>query len=123
MEFRIWARDDLYEQTRYASEIGPVVLDFYEQYFGLPFPLPKQDMVAVPDFNAGAMENWGLVTYREADLLYIKGVSSLKNRNRIAEIISHELAHQWFGNLVTMQVIISPYLRNNHLIMQVSLQL
>ena len=61
MEFRIWARDDLYEQTRYASEIGPVVLDFYEQYFNLPFPLPKQDMVAVPDFNAGAMENWGLV--------------------------------------------------------------
>ena len=60
MEFRIWARDDLYEQTRYASEIGPVVLDFYEQYFNLPFPLPKQDMVAVPDFNAGAMENWGL---------------------------------------------------------------
>jgi aminopeptidase N len=101
--FRIWARDDLFEQTNYASETGPAVLDYYETYFGVTFPLPKQDMAAIPDFNAGAMENWGLVTYREADLLYETGVSSLKNRNRIAEIVSHELAHQWFGDLVTME--------------------
>lgn len=59
-------------------------------------------MIAIPDFNAGAMENWGLITYRETALLYKPGVSSPRNKQRIAVVVSHELAHQWFGNLVTM---------------------
>jgi aminopeptidase N len=58
-------------------------------------------MIAIPDFNAGAMENWGLITYRETALLYKKGVSSLHNKQRIALVVAHELAHQWFGNLVS----------------------
>jgi aminopeptidase N len=65
------------------------------------FPLPKQDMIAIPDFGAGAMENWGLITYRETALLYKEGVSAASNKQRIAIVVSHELAHQWFGNLVT----------------------
>ena len=56
-------------------------------------------MIAIPDFAAGAMENWGLITYRETALLYKEGVSSAVNKQRIATVISHELAHQWFGNL------------------------
>merc|ERR1719516_866106 len=58
-------------------------------------------MIAIPDFGAGAMENWGLITYRETALLYKDGVSSAANKQRIAVVVSHELAHQWFGNLVT----------------------
>jgi len=64
VEFRIWARPNFKNQTKYAGEIGPQVLAFYEDYFNISFPLPKQDMAAIPDFAAGAMENWGLITYR-----------------------------------------------------------
>jgi len=77
------------------------MLEFFETYFKVPFPLPKQDMIAIPDFGAGAMENWGLITYRETALLYKEGVSAASNKQRIALVIAHELAHQWFGNLVT----------------------
>ncbi|XP_063629693.1 aminopeptidase N-like isoform X1 [Cydia splendana] len=102
-KFRIWARGDAIEQTEYASTVGPKVLTHFESWFGVPFPLPKQDMVAIPDFAAGAMENWGLITYRETALLYDKEQSSFLNKERVAEVIAHELAHQWFGNLVTMK--------------------
>ena len=60
----VWARPEAISQTAYAREIGPKITKFFENYFDLPFPLPKQDMVAIPDFSAGAMENWGLITYR-----------------------------------------------------------
>ena len=70
VEFRIWSREGAEAQTAWASEIGPVILAYYETYFDTPFPLPKQDMIAIPDFSAGAMENWGLITYRETALLY-----------------------------------------------------
>jgi len=99
--FRIWSRADAVGQTEYARDIGPKMLEFFENYFQVKFPLPKQDMIAIPDFGAGAMENWGLITYRETALLYEEGVSSLANLQRIAIVVSHELAHQWFGNLVT----------------------
>lgn len=102
-EFRIWARRDAVNQTEYASIIGPKVLTYFEEWFGVPYPLPKSDMIAIPDFAAGAMENWGLITYRETALLYDKEQSSLSNKERVAEVIAHELAHQWFGNLVTMR--------------------
>jgi len=101
VRFRIWSEPNSLEQTSYADDIGPKILQFFEEYFNIPFPLPKQDMIAIPDFGAGAMENWGLITYRETALLFKDGVSSASNRERIAIVVSHELAHQWFGNLVT----------------------
>ena len=70
VEFRIWSRDNALSQTAWASEIGPRVLAYYEEYFSIPFPLPKMDMIAIPNFISGAMENWGLITYRESRLLY-----------------------------------------------------
>lgn len=63
--FRIYARRDAMNQVDYAAYVGPKVLKFYEDYFQIKFPLPKMDMIAIPDFAAGAMENWGLITYRE----------------------------------------------------------
>ena len=100
--FRIWSRESALEQTKYATSIGPTILEYYEQYFNIRYPLPTQDMIAIPDFSAGAMENWGLVTYRETALLYEPGISSLMNKQYVALVIAHELAHQWFGDLVTM---------------------
>ena len=99
--FRIWARKDALDQIAYAKDIGPKMLEYFEEYFNVSYPLPKQDMIAIPDFGAGAMENWGLITYRETALLFKPGVSALGNKQRIAIVVSHELAHQWFGNLVT----------------------
>ena len=91
------AKESLIEPNRIAGE----ALDFYDQAFGVPYPLPKLDQVAVPDFDAGAMENWGLVTYRESCLLIDK-TATLTDKIQIATVITHELSHQWFGNLVTM---------------------
>ncbi|KAF9820098.1 hypothetical protein SFRURICE_014177 [Spodoptera frugiperda] len=102
-KFRIWARPDALDQTAYASTTGPKALTYFEQWFNLSYPLPKQDMIAIPDFASGAMENWGLITYREKDLLYDEKQSSFLNKERVATVIAHELAHQWFGNLVTMK--------------------
>ncbi|XP_011870128.1 PREDICTED: aminopeptidase N-like [Vollenhovia emeryi] len=99
--FSVWARHDAINQSRYSLNIGPKVLKFYEDYFKIKFPLPKMDMVALPDFSAGAMENWGLITYRETALLYKEGISNSVSKQRVATVVSHELAHQWFGNLVT----------------------
>ncbi|XP_062596000.1 aminopeptidase N-like [Saccostrea cucullata] len=99
--YRAWARPEAINQTEYALSVGTKVLTYFEDYFGIPFPLPKQDMIALPDFAAGAMENWGLITYRETAMLYDKHESSESNKQRVAVVVSHELAHQWFGNLVT----------------------
>ena len=77
-------------------------LAFYESYFRIKFPLPKIDMIAVPDFEAGAMENWGAITFRETDLLCDEK-SSVAIKQRVATVIAHEMAHQWFGDLVTMK--------------------
>ncbi|KAH8587060.1 peptidase family M1-domain-containing protein [Bisporella sp. PMI_857] len=90
------------EHGRYALELAARTLEFYEKTFDSDFPLPKMDMVAIPDFAAGAMENWGLVTYRVVDILFDEKNSGASHRERVAEIVQHELAHQWFGNLVTM---------------------
>ena len=90
------------EHGRFAAELGARTLEFYEKEFDSKFPLPKMDMVAIPDFAAGAMENWGLVTYRVVDVLLDEKTASANTRQRIAEVVQHELAHQWFGNLVTM---------------------
>lgn len=103
VQFRTWARPDAIDQCNYAADVGPKVLQYYEDIFNIKFPLDKIDEIAIPDFSAGAMENWGLVTYRETALLYAENVSSLENKQRVASVIAHELAHQWFGNLVTMK--------------------
>jgi len=91
------------EQGAFALATAVRVLEFYNDYFGIPYPLPKLDMAAIPDFAAGAMENWGLVTYRENALLIDPANSSSAAYQRVAEVVAHELAHMWFGNLVTMQ--------------------
>ena len=88
---------------RFSLELGKKLLDSYEKYFGIKYPLPKLDLIAVPDFAAGAMENWGAITFRETILLYDPKTSSTRTKQFIAEVISHEIAHQWFGNLVTMK--------------------
>lgn len=78
-------------------------LSYYQDYFRIKYPLPKLDMIAIPDFASGAMENWGAITFRETVLLYDPKTSSTETKQHIAEVISHEIAHQWFGNLVTMK--------------------
>ena len=88
---------------RFSLELGKKLLVSYEKYFGIKYPLPKLDLIAVPDFAAGAMENWGAITFRETILLYDPKTSSTRTKQFIAEVISHEIAHQWFGNLVTMK--------------------
>ncbi len=91
------------EFGRFALETGCRALEFYDEYFGIPYPLRKLDMVAIPDFAAGAMENWGLITYRENALLIDPANSSTQAYERVADVVCHEIAHQWFGNLVTMR--------------------
>lgn len=85
----------------YAAQFAADVLDYYDDCFGVPFPLPKMDLLALPDFEAGAMENWGLVTFREIALL-ANAESSLDTKQYVAIVIAHELSHMWFGDLVTM---------------------
>ncbi|XP_066541158.1 alanyl (membrane) aminopeptidase-like b [Hoplias malabaricus] len=105
MKITIWARPEALDagHADYASKISSPILKFYEEKFGVLYPLPKLDQIALPDFGAGGMENWGLIMYREVALLYEEGVSSTSNKEWIATVIAHELAHQWFGNLVTMK--------------------
>ncbi|MDU5661671.1 MAG: M1 family aminopeptidase, partial [Streptococcus sp.] len=86
----------------FALDIAVRVIDFYEDYFQVKYPIPLSYHLALPDFSAGAMENWGLVTYREVYLLVDEN-SSAVSRQQVALVVAHELAHQWFGNLVTMK--------------------
>ncbi|XP_045891644.1 leucyl-cystinyl aminopeptidase [Micropterus dolomieu] len=89
------------EHTDYALDTASKLLEFYNNFFEINYPLKKLDLVAIPDFLAGAMENWGLITFRETSLLVGKQSSPLE-KQVVASVIAHELAHQWFGNLVTM---------------------
>ncbi|XP_066470721.1 endoplasmic reticulum aminopeptidase 1 [Tiliqua scincoides] len=98
----VYASPGKIKQADYALDTAVKLLDFYEGYFGIPYPLPKQDLAALPDFQSGAMENWGLTTYRESGLLYDPEKSSASSKLWVTLVIAHELAHQWFGNLVTM---------------------
>ncbi|XP_069748207.1 endoplasmic reticulum aminopeptidase 2-like isoform X2 [Narcine bancroftii] len=90
----IYAAPDKWNQTHYALEAAVKLLEFYEHYFNIYYPLPKQDLVAIPDFESGAMENWGLTTYRETSLLYHPETSSALDKLWITMVIGHELAHQ-----------------------------
>ncbi|NXA27343.1 AMPN Aminopeptidase, partial [Ibidorhyncha struthersii] len=102
---RIWGRPKAIAegQGSYALQVTGPILNFFEKHYNTSYPLPKSDQVGLPDFNAGAMENWGLVTYRENSLLFDSAYSSIGNKERVVTVIAHELAHQWFGNLVTLQ--------------------
>lgn len=105
VEVRVWAtRGTPAEHGDFARDFAGKTLDFFADYFGIAYPLPKMDMLAVPDFAAGAMENWGLVTYRTTYVLFDPAASSLASKQSVASVVGHELAHQWFGNLVTMEV-------------------
>ncbi|CAD6993566.1 unnamed protein product [Ceratitis capitata] len=99
---RAFATPEQLDKVDFALEVGKAVIEYYIQYFQVEYPLPKLDMAAIPDFVSGAMEHWGLVTYRETSLLYDEEVSSTTNKQRVASVIAHEFAHMWFGNLVTM---------------------
>lgn len=101
--FKVYAPSDRLEAMSYAGDVGANITDYFENYFNVTYPLPKQDMIAIPDFVSGAMEHWGLITYRETNLQYNSTTSSSYNHQRVATVISHELAHQWFGNLVTLK--------------------
>jgi puromycin-sensitive aminopeptidase len=100
---RVWTTKGKEEQGRFALENSVKLLRYYNEYFGIPYPLEKLDHIAIPDFAAGAMENWGAITYRETALLFDPENSSAASRQRILEVVSHEMAHMWFGDLVTME--------------------
>ncbi|KAJ4789146.1 Aminopeptidase M1 [Rhynchospora pubera] len=100
---RVYCQVGKSNQGKFALDVAVKTLDLYKDYFAVPYPLPKLDMVAIPDFAAGAMENYGLVTYRETALLFDDRHSAASNKQRVAVVVAHELAHQWFGNLVTME--------------------
>ena len=103
VEVNVWATPAQNENTLdFALDIATRSIDFYDEYFGVKYPLPKSDHVALPDFSSGAMENWGLITYRESCLLADPELTPESSRRFIATVIAHELSHQWFGNLVTM---------------------
>ncbi|KAJ5722092.1 Alanine/arginine aminopeptidase [Penicillium malachiteum] len=99
---RVYTTRGLKEQARFALECAHQTVDYFSEIFEIEYPLPKADLLAVHEFAMGAMENWGLVTYRTTAVLFDEGKSDNRYKNRIAYVVAHELAHQWFGNLVTM---------------------
>ncbi|MCL4133992.1 UNVERIFIED_CONTAM: hypothetical protein GTU68_054839, partial [Idotea baltica] len=99
LPFRVYAPVDKIDDMEYALEFGAKTLAFYEVMFDYPFPLPKSDMAAIPDYSSGATEHWGIITYRETNIFYNANVSSSQNYQRVSSVIAHEMAHQWFGNL------------------------
>ncbi|CAG9772406.1 unnamed protein product [Ceutorhynchus assimilis] len=101
--FRVWAPTDDLPKAQFALDVAQEILPFLEQYFGIKYPLPKLDLVAIPSFGMDAMENWGLIQFRKSTLLFDPASRSLKTRSLVFAKIAHELAHQWFGNLVTME--------------------
>ncbi|XP_070558851.1 aminopeptidase N-like [Ptychodera flava] len=101
-KFRTWSRPSVINATEYALEIGMGQLGYFEDTFGIPYDLPKMDSVALTEFAPGAMENWGLVLYRESRMLYpIGDWKTPATKKGVALIVAHELLHQWFGNYVT----------------------
>jgi aminopeptidase N/puromycin-sensitive aminopeptidase len=100
---RVCSTPDKVALTPYGLNVAEWVLHYYDQYFDIRYPLKKLDLIALPDFEAGAMENFGAITYRETDLLLDPKTASANARVEVALVIAHEMAHQWFGDLVTMQ--------------------
>lgn len=101
-EVAVWTRPGEESQAAFALDVAEQALTGLNAYFAVPYQLPKLDLVAVPDFAAGAMENWGAIFFRDSALLIDPALSSIRARKRVAEVVTHEIVHQWFGNLVTM---------------------
>jgi aminopeptidase N len=89
--------------TRFALDATKGVLDFYNRYYGIPYPFEKLDQVAVPDFSFGAMENTAAIVYRDSELLVDSTTAPIRQKREVASTVAHEIAHQWFGDLVTMR--------------------
>jgi len=100
---RSCATPDKVNLTPYSLDVAKFVLHYYDTYFGIPYPLKKLDLIAIPDFEAGAMENFGAITYRETDMLLNPETASVSAKENVALVVAHEMAHQWFGDLVTME--------------------
>jgi len=98
---RVATLPEMKAYAKFGLEFGRKALAFSEDYYGIPYPLSKMDLIAIPDFAFGAMENWGAITFRENLLLHYSEITSKSGEERIREVIAHEIAHQWFGNLVT----------------------
>ncbi|HLY43754.1 MAG TPA: M1 family metallopeptidase [Terracidiphilus sp.] len=103
VDIRVCATPDKVSLTPYALDVAKFALHYYNNYFGIPYPLKKLDLIAIPDFEAGAMENFGAITYRETDLLINPDTATIGAKENVALVVAHEMAHQWFGDLVTMQ--------------------
>ncbi|KAF5279560.1 hypothetical protein FQR65_LT03382 [Abscondita terminalis] len=99
--FTVHTRMKSADQIKLAIDLSPKILEFYENYFKIKFPLPKIDLVGVPDFGFNAMENWGLITFRETAILFDENSATIEDKKQIITVLAHEIAHQWFGNLVT----------------------
>jgi len=102
-QIRIFTSPNKESQTKFALDVAIRAIEFYEEYFDIPYPMPNLDLIAIPDFEAAGMENWGAITFRESSVLIDEKNSSLTNKRWVATTIAHEIAHQWFGNLVTMR--------------------
>ncbi len=104
VQVRVWAtKAQPLEALDFGLEVAKRGIEFFDEYYGVPYPLAKSDHVAIPDFSSAAMENWGLITYREFALLIDPATTSQSSREMVATVVTHELSHQWFGNLVTMR--------------------
>lgn len=91
------------QYAHFALESAEYILHYYDNYFGIKYPMPKLDMIGIPDFEAGAMENFGAITYRESDMLVNEKNAPVRAKIGVAGVVAHEMAHQWFGDMVTMQ--------------------
>ena len=100
---RTYATPANVQYTDFALEVAVKCLEFYNEYFDIEYPLAKCDFIALPDFSSGAMENWGCITFREQVMLVDPKNTSLHIKQYVAQVVAHELTHQWFGNLVTMK--------------------
>jgi aminopeptidase N/puromycin-sensitive aminopeptidase len=100
---RVCATPDKVQLANFALSAAEFVLHYYNDYFGIRYPMPKLDLIGLPDFEAGAMENFGAITYRETDLLIDEKTASVGEKKNVAEVVAHEMAHQWFGDMVTMR--------------------
>ncbi|KAL1123098.1 hypothetical protein AAG570_002186 [Ranatra chinensis] len=98
----VYARQGQADNMKFARDLAVKAMDYYTKYFEIDYPLPKLDLIAIPDFVSGAMENWGLITFRETSVLITEGVSNANNYQAVIGTVAHELAHMWFGDIVTM---------------------
>ncbi len=99
---RACATPERVQYAHFAVESAEYILHYYDNYFGIKYPMPKLDMIGIPDFEAGAMENFGAITYRESAMLVDEKNAPVEAKVEVASVVAHEMAHQWFGDMVTM---------------------